>query len=112
MQEQITNTTIDAATGAVTTETYWQDIPPDVLAGMAEDAIQRHVDATARARGYRSGDACATYAASTNAGWQAEALAFTAWRDAVWALAFATDPGGFETIDDMIAALPAMVWPA
>jgi hypothetical protein len=111
MQEQITHATFDAQTGAMTVETTWQDMPPEQVAGIVEAAIQRHVDATARARGYRSGDACATYATSTNAAWQAEALAFVAWRDAVWALAFATDPSGFETIEDVIAALPAMVWP-
>jgi hypothetical protein len=46
-----------------------------------------------------------------NAAWQAEALAFVAWRDQVWAAAFAIDPASVETLDDVIAAMPPMQWP-
>jgi hypothetical protein len=104
-------TIVSAATGEITTRPFVPEPPEPITAEQAEAAIQGHIDATARARGYRSGDACATYATSTNAAWQAEALAFVAWRDAVWALAFTTDPSGFENTGDVIAALPAMVWP-
>lgn len=56
---------------------------------------------------------------SVNTMWVAEAAAFIAWRDAVWAQVFAlraqavageipTLPSGAE----LIASLPAMVWPA
>ena len=51
-------------------------------------AIQSHVDATARSRNYDGGNALASYVASTNPQWAAEAQAFVAWRDAVWLYAY------------------------
>jgi hypothetical protein len=82
-------------------------------------AVQAHVDATARARGYDSGVSAASYAGDPNAVWAAEAAAFIAWRSAVWVLVFdmlaevqAGDADAPESPDALIATLPAMVWPA
>jgi hypothetical protein len=102
---------VSAATGKITEREFTPGPPEPVTTAQVEAALQAHVDATARAHGYRSGDACASYAASTNAAWQAEALAFVAWRDQVWAAAFAIDPASVETLDDVIAAMPPMQWP-
>jgi hypothetical protein len=84
---------------------------------IATAAIDGHVEATARARGYNSAASCASYVMSTNAGWAAEAEAFVAWRDGVWSAAFAlfaAVEAGTEavpTVDALIAGLPAIAWP-
>lgn len=80
-------------------------------------AIQSHVDQTAVSRRYDSGNSLATYVNSTNPGWAAEAIAFVAWRDAVWAYAYAELDrvlnGDREqpTIDELLEELPEMEWP-
>lgn len=93
--------------------------PPDpaqMIAGY-DAAVQRHVDAVAQARQYRDGVHCASYTTSTRAVWQAEALAFVAWRDAVWTqvndLLEAVLAGKLPvpTVDEVIDRLPAMKWP-
>ena len=98
-------------------------VAPVVVASPAEikralaAAVQAHVQATARGRGYDSGEACASYVASTNASWAAEAAAFVAWRDDVWASALAmlaALESGAEvapTADMLIAGLPVIEWP-
>ncbi|HEV7337009.1 MAG TPA: hypothetical protein VGO06_13640 [Bosea sp. (in: a-proteobacteria)] len=81
-------------------------------------AIQSHVDATPQQRAYDSGVTCSSYVNSTNPTWAAEAAAFVAWRDAVWAYAYtelAKVEGGTRpqpSVADIVAELPAMVWPA
>lgn len=50
-------------------------------------AIYALVTRTAQDRGYNSAESLASYVASTNPDWAAEAQAFVAWRDAVWAYA-------------------------
>lgn len=80
-------------------------------------AIQSHVDAQAVSRRYDSGNSLATYVNSTNAQWAAEAVAFVAWRDAVWAYAYGEMDrvlnGDREqpTIDELLEELPEMEWP-
>lgn len=82
-----------------------------------EAAIQGHVDDTARSRQFRDGVTMASYASSTNPQWAAEAHAFIAWRDAVWAFAYAelakVQAGEREqpSIDQFLAELPAVNWP-
>lgn len=55
-----------------------------------------------------------SYAASTNPRWKAEAVAFSAWRDAVWAAAFAflddfeNGKTGRVTDAEFVALLPVM----
>ncbi|MCB1397000.1 MAG: hypothetical protein H6898_09820 [Rhodobacter sp.] len=82
-------------------------------AGIAA-AIDAHVEAQARALGYNSAANCAGYRDSTVEAWASEALAFIAWRDAVWQEAFqmqaAAQPGqGIPGVEAVLAALP--VWP-
>lgn len=58
----------------------------------AEDftvAVQAHLDAVARAKNYDSILSCASYAASTNSTFSAEAVQAIAWRDAVWTYCYA-----------------------
>lgn len=91
-------------------------VAPPTLADF-QAAIDGHVDAVAGARNYSSGTSCASYAASTVPQWQAEAAAFIAWRDAVWAYAYAeldkVENGQRLTpaVADFVDELPAIVWP-
>lgn len=62
---------------------------PEQIRAALEAALDAHVDATARSMGYRSSESCAGYAASTDAIFKAEALAFIAWRDDLWRAAIA-----------------------
>ena len=93
---------------------------PDPTLEDYRSAIQAHVDATAQARNYDSAVSCASYVASGNPVWAAEAQAFVAWRDAVWAYAFAEldkvqsgqreQPTVADFVDEVQAVLP-MEWP-
>jgi hypothetical protein len=92
----------------------------EALAALQEQfraAIQAHVDALAKGRNYDSGNSLASYVASTNARWAAEAQAFVSWRDQVWLYAYAeldkamTGAREIPTIDDFIAELPVIDWP-
>ena len=80
-------------------------------------AIQRLIDEQARTRRYNDGASCASYAASTIPTWAAEAQAFVAWRDAVWAYAYAelakVEAGerSQPSVDEFLAELPDIAWP-
>jgi len=83
-----------------------------------EGAVQAHIDATARARGYRHGDSAALHALDPRPEWAAEGAAFTAWRSAVWSFVYdwlarvqAGNAAPPESPEALIAALPPMVWP-
>jgi hypothetical protein len=80
-------------------------------------AIQAHVDQTAQARRYDSGNSLASYVASTNEAWAAEAQAFVAWRDAVWVHAYAeldkvtAGDRPVPGLDEFMGELPVIEWP-
>jgi len=83
-----------------------------------EAAVQAHIDATARARGYRHGDSAALHALDPRPEWAAEGAAFTAWRSAVWSFVYdwlarvqAGNAAPPEDAAALVAALPPMVWP-
>jgi hypothetical protein len=82
-----------------------------------EAAIQGVIDQQARAKQFRDGVTLASYAASTNPQWAAEAQAFIAWRDAVWAHAYATfakvQSGQMQqpTIEGFLSEMPVISWP-
>ena len=82
-----------------------------------ENAIQGLVDTTATEKMFRDGVTLASYVASTNSQWAAEAQAFVAWRDAVWAYSYAelakVQAGEREQPSpaDFLAELPAIAWP-
>ena len=89
----------------------------DALVALYEEAIQAFVDAKPRERAFRDGVTLASYAASTNAVWQAEALAFIAWRDEVWGYAYVelakvlAGERSRPTVETFLAELPVLVWP-
>ena len=80
-------------------------------------AIQNLIDSHAQSRRYDNGNSLATYVSSTIPQWAAEATAFVAWRDAVWAYAYAeldkVLAGEREqpSVEDFIGELPQIVWP-
>jgi hypothetical protein len=83
-----------------------------------EAAIQALVDATATERKFRDGVTMASYVASTNQRWAAEAQAFVAWRDGVWAYAYAeldkvmTGQRQQPTIEEFLAEIDPIDWPS
>lgn len=81
-----------------------------------QGAVESHVDGVAQDRGYSSAVSCASYVGSTVPQWASEAAAFIAWRDAVWVDVYrqleAVQGGDIPpSVGDLIAALPAIVWP-
>lgn len=92
-------------------------VPPSPTQADYVAAIAAHIEATARSRLYDSAVSMATYVTSANAAWAAEAQAFVAWRDAVWAHAYGelaavqmgqrTQP----TVSGFVGELPAIAWP-
>lgn len=91
---------------------------PQQLLGQYRLAVQGHIDQVAGQRGYDSGTSCASYAESTVPGWAAEASAMILWRDAVWQQVLSTfadvQSGKAEipALEDLIADLPTIDWPA
>lgn len=81
-------------------------------------AVQKHLDTTAKTRNYDGILSLCSYATSANPRFGPEGLAGVAWRDAVWASCYtilAEVQGGQRTVptaDQLLAELPAMVWPA
>lgn len=94
----------------------WQPaLTAEQLVEQIRAAVQAHVDTIARERLYDNGNSLASYVASTNPKWAAEAQAFVAWRDAVWAQVYslwAAPPDPWPTPEAVIADLPAIIWPA
>ena len=96
---------------------YGLTVPAPVEADYSS-AIQTHVDATARARGYSDGYGLASYLASQVPQWAAEAIAFVAWRDAVWLYAYQelskvqAGQRAQPAVTELIGELPAITWPA
>ena len=92
-------------------------VPPAPTLEAYEHAIQAMVDATAKEKLFRDGVTLASYTASTNPQWAAEAIAFVAWRDGVWAYSYAelakVQAGEREqpTPEEFLTELPAIVWP-
>jgi hypothetical protein len=108
-------TVIDVRTGAVSMVDDGE--PEPVLVYTLDDykcAVQAHLDAAAQSRLYTDGNSLATYTASTNPQWAAEATAFVAWRDAVWAQVYgmwASPPDPVPTPAEVVAGLPVIEWP-
>ncbi|WP_296072276.1 hypothetical protein [uncultured Agrobacterium sp.] len=93
--------------------------PPEIVPTITdyENAIQNLVDETAREKQFRDGVTLASYAASTKPNWAAEAQAFVAWRDNVWAYAYGelakVQAGQREqpTVDEFLAEIAPIAWP-
>lgn len=90
--------------------------PPDQYSYAS--AIDARVEKVALSRGYSSASTLASYVNSTVPAWSAEAVAFVAWRDAVWSYAYAqlsavqSGSRPQPTVDELVAELPTITWPA
>lgn len=91
--------------------------PPAPTIDDYETAIQGIVDATAREKLFRDGVTLASYTASTNPQWAAEAAAFVAWRDGVWAYAYSelakVQAGQRDqpSVEEFLAEVEPIEWP-
>jgi hypothetical protein len=86
--------------------------PPPLDAERVKRVVSEHIESVARSMGYSSAVSCASYVASTNPEWAAQAQAFIAWRDAVWQEVFARrDEAPPATAADVVAMLPEWVPP-
>jgi hypothetical protein len=80
-------------------------------------AVQRVLDSEVQTHGYDNILSATSYLNSTNTVFAAEASAAVAWRDAVWSKCYeiltAVEAGTrtTPTEDELVAELPAMVWP-
>lgn len=80
-------------------------------------AVQRHLDATVAERGYSSAAAAVSYVGDPHPRWDAEGRAVRDWRSAVWTVCFAALDSVLAgeraplTPEQMVAELPAIVWP-
>ncbi len=79
--------------------------------------IQNHIDSIAQSQQYKNGVYCVSYAQSTNPIWAAEAQAFIAWRDSIFAYSLQVFSGIQEgepapTQEEFVAGFPEMVWPS
>lgn len=92
--------------------------PPSPSVAEYTDAVTRHETAVARQRNFDGAVDAASYAQSTSPAYKAEALAFIAWRDAVWAhvetqmAAIQSGQRTAPTVVGLISELPAIQWPA
>lgn len=89
-----------------------EEIEAAVVAG-----VQQRLDAFAQSRGYDDVLSACTYANSTIDKFKAEGQRCVDLRDQCWAtcyqfLASALQNGSLPNVDDVMAALPAMEWPA
>ena len=94
----------------------WVDVTPLTETDYT-DAIQSMLDGAAQARRYTDGNTMSTYVNSTNEAWAAEAQAFVAWRDAIWAYAYEqlalvmSGQRDQPTVEELVAELPTATWP-
>ena len=91
--------------------------PPTPTQAQLVDAVQGRLDKAAKTRHYDSALSCASYAASANATFAAEAAAMIAWRDSVWAYCY-TQLAAVQssarpapaTVAAFLAELPPLIW--
>lgn len=90
----------------------------DQLIAETKARLSAWLDEVVQGRGYDNIVSCASYAASTNATFRAEAEAAIAWRDAVYATGYELlndIPAGITTPDQVLALMPLPTefgWPA
>lgn len=88
--------------------------PEQIIASLTA-AVQSHLDAAARAKGYDGILSAASYAGDSHPPFNSEGVAFRDWRGAVWATCYsimADVQGGLRPVPDaatLISELPVLV---
>jgi hypothetical protein len=83
-----------------------------------EPLLAAYIDSVAQQQQYASAVSCASYVTSTNTTWQAQAVAFIAWRDSVYDYVIAQEAlmqNGTRTIPtftEFKTELPVISWPS
>jgi hypothetical protein len=96
----------------------FEPLPPAVTIADYKRAFDAHLDQVAQTRQYDNRLTIAAYVSSTHPQWAAEAETFIAWRDICLMQMFSTlgavEAGDIDppTIEDFIADMPAIDWPA
>lgn len=101
---------------------FWRGEDWEVVTSQADkddviSAITSHIVSVATTKKYDSELAVATYINSTNPLWRAEANAFIAWRDVVWAYVYEqialweNEERTITTADELVGELDDIVWP-
>lgn len=104
-------------TNGIVSQSFSTEVVPPPSPSDYAAAIENHIEQTAREKAYSGAISLASYVGSNVPQWQAEALAFVGWRDAVWVhantqmalvqAAQRTQP----SIAELIAELPSIQWP-
>ena len=107
--------------GTKPTEQSLLDQAPSLALQHAQKQIEKElrilIESKPPEKGYDSVTTLTSYTTSGNTQWKAEADAFIAWRDSVFAYAYQTMSDvqngntALPTIDEFLAAIPALVWP-
>ena len=109
---------MDSAQAVPTPEAFEAAVFTTNLDKMGAEAVQAHLDQTAKLRGYWDANSIVSYALSTNATYAAEAASFIEWRDAVWLAAFSilaqvkAGTRAVPTPGQLLLELPTIVWPS
>jgi len=88
------------------------------LQSQIEYLLRKIVESKPVEKGYDSIATLSSYITSSNAQWKAEAEAFIAWRDSLFAFAYSelnqVQTGQIQppSIDEFISSLPSLVWPS
>jgi hypothetical protein len=91
-------------------------VPPPLTVADYTNAVQRHLDAAAKAKGYDGILSAASYAPVPGM-FQAEGVAFAQWRTSVWACCYGVMSAVEQqlrpapTVPGLIAELPTLVLP-
>lgn len=98
-------------------EADWETTKFERLVKEYTELLELTVNNKAVEKSYKNGISCASYVASTNPQWAAEAKAYVAWRDAVYSYAYEVlnrvTNGEIEapSIQDFLESLPILEWP-
>jgi hypothetical protein len=81
------------------------------------DAVSSHIGSVAASKNYDTPETLQSYSNSTNPLWRAEANAFIAWRDTVWAYVYdqialwENEERTITTADELVGELDDIAWP-
>lgn len=115
--ETLTGPVITVTPVAVTRVWSLTLLPDSVIQRLVSQAVEGHLAASVTVRGYKSVESAVSYRDDPNPIWAAQARAVLEWRSACYTACYAAlaavQAGARPplTPDEMVAALPPLVWP-